>query len=80
MNNVVVFVVGAVVGAGLAYHFINKNKMEPQASLMGAESTEVQKPAMPAAAPEAQPAAAAAPAPAATAPAAAAPAQPAANQ
>lgn len=83
MNGVVIFVVGAVVGAGLTYHAITKDKDESQASLMSNDMTSTQKPAMPTAAPEAAapaapaPEAAAAPAPAAPAVVPAAPATPA---
>ena len=68
LNGVVVFVVGAIVGAGLTYHSIKDKMEQPQASMVGTGSTEAQAPAMPAEA--AAPAPEAAPAPAADQPAA----------
>ena len=58
LNGVVVFVVGAIVGAGLTYHSIKDKAEQAQASMVGTGSAETQAPAMPAEA--------AAPAPATT--------------
>ncbi len=60
LNGIVVFVVGAIVGAGLTYHSIKDKMEQPQASMVGTGSAEAQAPAMPAEA--AAPAAAPAPA------------------